>query len=328
MTKKKGILAEVSLSAAGRDESDSPLDKGDLPSVTEKSRRAPENGGPAAPQHPLDRPPIKPHRITSMAQPYLQVANIAVTFRGSDGGHVHAVKDVSFSLKRGKLLGLVGESGSGKSTTARAIMRLVPLAAGHISLGDLLLSSLRGNALRSQRRRFQMVFQDPYASLNPRQTVSECLAEAFRCGGQKFSGDDLSRRVAQLMDEVGLDPRSMRKFPHEFSGGQRQRIAIARALAPDPELIVADEPVSALDVSVQAQILNLLRRLQRERQLTMLFISHDLAVVRYLCDDIAVMRQGLLVEAGPAAQVFSDPQHPYTIDLLNAIPRMPGHHAA
>ena len=201
-------------------------------------------------------------------------------------------------------------------------MQLIPPTMGSVVLDGEDLSCLGRRGMRRRRLDFQMVFQDPYASLNPRTTVFSTLAEAVRQRHGKLSGEALSRRVAELMTTVGLDPRLQRKYPHEFSGGQRQRIAIARALAPEPELIIADEPVSALDVSIQAQILNLLRQLRSQLSLTMIFVSHDLSVVHYLADRIAVMRRGRIVESGPADEVFGNPQDPYTRELLAAIPHL------
>jgi ABC-type oligopeptide transport system ATPase subunit len=217
---------------------------------------------------------------------------------------------------------LVGESGCGKSTLSRTLMQLIPGTSGEVILDGENLSTLPRHLVRKRRLDFQMIFQDPYASLNPRMTVSSTLAEAICQRHPKSRGDALSSRIAELMKTVGLDPRLMRKYPHEFSGGQRQRIAIARALAPEPKLIIADEPVSALDVSIQSQILNLLKQLRAELGLTMIFISHDLSVVRYLADRIAVMHKGKIVEYGEAESVFDHPQDEYTRTLLASIPRI------
>lgn len=240
---------------------------------------------------------------------------------GTTGEVVRAVDDVSLSVERGRILGLVGESGCGKSTLSRAIMQLQPLTAGSIELDSTNLSALSAAEVRRRRLDFQMVFQDPYASLNPRFSIFSTLAEALS------RREPLPRRhresaVAELMNRVGLSPEHMYKYPHEFSGGQRQRIAIARAIAPRPALLLADEPVSALDVSIQSQILNLLNDLTRDLGLTMIFISHDLSVVHYMADDIAVMRRGRIVEYGPADEVFGNPQHEYTRKLLEAVPKM------
>ena len=236
-------------------------------------------------------------------------------------GSVKAVDGVNLQLKTGEILGLVGESGCGKSTLARGIMQLLPTTGGAVVLEGRDLSKITKRTIRAERVNFQMIFQDPYASLNPRMTVYAALAEAIRTR-QKVSGHSLVSKVAQLMMTVGLPPNQMRRYPHEFSGGQRQRIAIARALAPEPKLIVADEPVSALDVSIQSQILNLLLRLCRERALTMIFISHDISVVKYISDRIAVMYLGRLVEVGPATEIVERPLHPYTRALISAVPML------
>ena len=233
-------------------------------------------------------------------------------------GTVRAVDGVSLTLRQGEILGLVGESGCGKSTLGRTILQLIPASEGTVVLGGRNLTALRGAELRAARADFQMIFQDPYASLNPRMTVFDTLAEAIR-SHRAVPTAELPARVAALMEKVGLAPRFQRKYPHEFSGGQRQRIAIARALAVEPKLIVADEPVSALDVSIQAQIINLLAHLSRGMGLTLVFISHDLSVVRHISDRIAVMYLGKIVELGPAAEVFDRPLHPYTQALVSAV---------
>jgi len=238
---------------------------------------------------------------------------------GRRAGVVKAVDGVSLRIARNETLGLVGESGCGKSTLARAILRLAPLTSGRVLYDGTDLATLSKEEMRARRRKIQVIFQDPYASLNPRMTVYDAIAEPIRAH-RLAPRREIPRMVSQLMDQVELSPRLMRKYPHEFSGGQRQRIAIARALALRPECILADEPVSALDVSVQAGVLNLFAQLRRERSLTLLFISHDLAVVRHLAHRIAVMYLGRIVETGPTARLFENPLHPYTKALLSAAP--------
>jgi len=237
---------------------------------------------------------------------------------------VKAVDGISLSIKKGEILGLVGESGCGKSTLSRTIMQLIPSTSGDIILEGENLTTLSSNEVRKRRLDFQMIFQDPYASLNPRMTIYSTLSEALTQRKPQLKGNkkELMDAVVALMERVGLNPSFMKKYPHEFSGGQRQRIAIARALAPEPKLIIADEPVSALDVSIQSQILNLLLKLRDELNLTMIFISHDLSVVRYLADNIAVMYKGKIVEYGDGERVFNHPEHEYTKKLLEAIPTM------
>ena len=263
---------------------------------------------------------------------YLEIKNLETHFTQRTGSilnpgkHiVRAVDGVSLDIEKGEILGLVGESGCGKSTFSRTIMQLIPATSGKVILDGEDLSTLSHSQVRKRRLDFQMVFQDPYASLNPRMTIFSTLSEAVRQRHPKLKGDALYNRVETLMATVGLDARVMRKYPHEFSGGQRQRIAIARALAPEPKLIIADEPVSALDVSIQSQILNLIKKLQKELGLTMIFISHDLGVVHYLADRIAVMYKGKIVESGSADQVFHHPEADYTKRLLASIPKLAAH---
>lgn len=256
--------------------------------------------------------------------PLLDVRDLRTTFWQGGGffrprTEVRAVDGVSFSIAQGEVLGLVGESGSGKTTTGRSVLRLVEPHSGSIRFDGQDVRGFRGAAMRHFRRRAQIVFQDPFSSLNPRMTVGGIVAEPMSVQGH-VPRRVRPARVAELLTMVGLTPDLMTRYPYQFSGGQRQRIAIARALAPEPEFLVADEPVSALDVSVQAQILNLLRRLVRELGLTMLFIGHDLAVVEYIADMVAVMYLGRIVEIAPAKSFAVSAQHPYSRALLSAVP--------
>lgn len=234
-------------------------------------------------------------------------------------GHVRAVDGISFSIERGQTLGLVGESGSGKTTIGRTIIRLYKPTEGQILFKDKDLATMQGEALRQVRQEVQMIFQDPYASLNPRYTIGSLIAEPmhiFNTG----SSNEIRERTVELLKVVGLRPEYIDRYPHEFSGGQRQRIAVARALSINPELVIADEPVSALDVSVRAQVLNLLQRLQQQFNLTYLFVSHDLSVVRHVADRIAVMYLGKIVELADRDELYQAPKHPYTKALLSAVP--------
>ncbi len=257
--------------------------------------------------------------------PVLEVQDLTKHFPVKGGvlgttiGQVRAANNVSFSIRKGETLGLVGESGSGKSTVGKVIVRLLDATAGRIKLHGEDITTASGSALQAARRKMQMVFQDPYASLNPRLSAGKTITEPLE-NFERFSAEQRQQRAAELMDRVGLRHDALERYPHEFSGGQRQRLGVARALALNPSVIVADEPVSALDVSVQAQVLNLLIRLQRELDLTYLFISHDLAVVEHISHRVAVMYLGHIVEIADKDQLFTNPQHPYTQALLSAVP--------
>ena len=258
----------------------------------------------------------------------LEVKNLKVHFPVKHGlfSRVHetvkAVDDVSFDIAPGETLGLVGESGCGKTTLGRAIVRLVEPTSGQILLEGEDITSMGGSALRSRRRKFQMIFQDPYGSLNPRMTVEQIVGEALDIHNLAESKSARRARIVELLKAVGLDPVYAQRYPHEFSGGQRQRIGIARALAVEPKLIICDEPVSALDVSVQAQIINLLRDLQQKHGIAYLFIAHDLAVVEHISHRVLVMYLGKIVEAAEAKSLIRDPQHPYTQALISAVPEV------
>ncbi|MEW6057170.1 MAG: dipeptide ABC transporter ATP-binding protein [Bdellovibrionota bacterium] len=261
---------------------------------------------------------------TVNANPLVEVENLVKSFPIKGGilsrtvASVKAVADVSFTVNRGETLGLVGESGCGKSTLGRCILRLIEPTSGKVKFGGVDVTALPAGELRRLRRRMQIIFQDPYASLNPRMTVGDIIGEPLEIHGL-YKGER-SQRIRKLLDLCGLRAEAMNRYPHEFSGGQRQRICIARALAVEPEFIVCDEPVSALDVSIQSQILNLMMDLQEEFKLTYLFISHDLKVVEHVSNKVAVMYLGKIVELASSEKIYTNPQHPYTKALLSAIP--------
>jgi len=258
--------------------------------------------------------------------PLLEVTNLRKHFPIRSGllgrvtGHVRAVDGISFSVNPGEVLGLVGESGCGKTTAGRCILRLIEPTSGQVRFQGQEVTTLPRRQLRTLRRDMQIVFQDPYSSLNPRQTVGAMLREVLAVHGIA-RGDAAQARVAELLRMVGMSPLHVGRYPHEFSGGQRQRIGIARALAVNPKLIVADEPISALDVSIQAQVINLLRDLQRDMALTYVFIAHNLSVVEHISDRVAVMYLGRIVELAPSRTLYQSPRHPYTVSLLSAIPQ-------
>jgi oligopeptide/dipeptide ABC transporter ATP-binding protein len=264
---------------------------------------------------------------SAQAEPLVEVRDLVKHFPISKGiilqkqvGAVRAVDGLSFDVKRGEALGIVGETGCGKSTTARLMNRLLDPTSGSIKVDGKEIADLSHRELKPLRREVQMIFQDPYSSLNPRKTVGAIISEPFIIHGLEKGEGERKRAVQGLMEQVGLNPEHYNRYPHEFSGGQRQRIGVARALALQPKLIIADEPVSALDVSIQAQILNLLRDLQREYDLTLVLISHDLSVVRHMCDRVAVMYLGKIVELADSDALYTHPRHPYTGALLSAVP--------
>ncbi len=254
-----------------------------------------------------------------MSDIILEVKNLKKYFK-TPKGMLHAVDDVSFTIERGKTLGIVGESGCGKSTTGRCILRLIEPTSGEVIFDGVDITKLSVNEMRKKREEMQIVFQDPFASLDPRQTVFRAIAEPIRFHKLLSNEKEIEVRVLELMKTVGLAERLRNSYPHELDGGRRQRIGIARALSLNPKFIVCDEPVSALDVSIQAQILNLLKELQKKMGLTYIFITHNLSVVNYFADDIAVMYLGQLIEKAPATELFENPLHPYTKALLSAIP--------
>jgi len=254
-----------------------------------------------------------------MSEVMLEVKNLKKYFK-TPKGMLHAVDDVSFTIEKGKTLGVVGESGCGKSTTGRSILRLIEPTSGEVYFNGKNVTKLSAQELRKERQNMQIIFQDPYASLDPRYTVARTIEEPLIIHGLIKDKEERRRKVLELMDTVGLARRLYNAYPHELDGGRRQRIGIACALAVNPSFIVCDEQVSALDVSIQAQILNLMKQLQRDRGLTYMFITHDLSVVRHFSDDIAVMYLGRMVEKAPAEELFKNPLHPYTKALLSAIP--------
>ncbi|MFE3405163.1 dipeptide ABC transporter ATP-binding protein [Streptomyces anulatus] len=271
--------------------------------------------------------PVPPPRVAADAAPLLEAVGLRREF-GRGSGRVAAVDGVSLTVHAGRTLGIVGESGSGKTTLGRMLVRLLDPTAGRLRYGGTEIGSLPEKELRPFRRDLQMVFQDPVASLNPRRSIGESVADPLRAAGERDEGR-IRDRVGELLERVGLDPGRYERYPHEFSGGQRQRVGIARALAAEPKLIVCDEPVSALDVTTQAQVVELLSELQRELGIGLVFIAHDLAVVRQVSDDVAVMRRGVIVEQGSADAVYADPRDPYTRQLLAAVPALdPGLAAA
>ncbi len=268
---------------------------------------------------------VESERVRDAKDNLLEVRNLRKYFPIRGGifsrvvANVKAVEDVSFEIKNGEVVGLVGESGSGKTTAGRSILRLIEPTSGEVLFGGTDIAKLPKARMREYRKEMQIIFQDPFASLNPRMSVGDIIGEAMTIHNLA-RGKAKEERVASLLDRVGLSPNHMRRYPHEFSGGQRQRIGIARALAVDPKFIVADEPVSALDVSIQAQVVNLLQDLKEELGLTLLFIAHDLGVVEYISDRVVVMYLGRIMEVAPSKDLYANPVHPYTEALLSAVP--------
>jgi oligopeptide transport system ATP-binding protein len=269
----------------------------------------------AQPESPLDTPPLV--QVDQLKKHFPIYQGLIIE---REIGSVKAVDGISFSIQRGETLGLVGESGCGKTTAGRTILGLYPITAGKVIVSGISLENADKNQMKNFRRKAQMIFQDPYASLNPRWTVSAIIGEPLRVHNLLPNEKERNERVHELMLRVGLSPRLINRFPHEFSGGQRQRIGVARALAVNPLFIVCDEPISALDVSIQAQVVNLLEELQDEFTLTYLFIAHDLSMVRHICDRVAVMYLGIIVELAERNELYENPLHPYTQSLLSAVP--------
>lgn len=255
-----------------------------------------------------------------MSQPLIEVNNLQKFFNLGSGKVLQAVNDISFHIEKGETVGVVGESGCGKSTAGRTIMRLYEPTGGSVNFNGENIYTMKGSKLKGLRRNMQMIFQDPYASLNPRMTVTDIIGEALDIHKLAGSRAERKKRVEDLLDLVGLNPDHATRYPHEFSGGQRQRIGIARALAVDPQFIVADEPISALDVSIQAQVVNLLQDLQKKMGLTYLFIAHDLSMVKHISNRVAVMYLGKIVELAESSELYANPAHPYTKALLSANP--------
>ena len=258
--------------------------------------------------------------MTQERKKLVELKNVSLTFNKGKSNEVEAIDDVSFDIYEGEIFGLVGESGSGKTTIGRSVLKLSDIDSGTVTFSGNEISSLKGKDLHDFRKTAQMIFQDPQASLNGRMKIRDIIAEGIDIHKLAKSKEEREAKVKELIDLVGLNEDHLSRYPHEFSGGQRQRIGIARALAVNPHFIVADEPISALDVSIQAQVVNLMQKLQHEQGLTYLFIAHDLSMVKYISDRIGVMHWGKLLEVGPADEIYHNPIHPYTKSLLSAIP--------